>query len=299
VEGDGIEFATRLAADLGGRVRTHKKFKTAVVLLPPSILGEAKLHTLYALRDKRLREVDFRLAQLVLEKYFRDDEGAVKPWLFPQLLGLVRRWREECLTLKDDAFPQMLLLAELGHDAADRIYRAVVASRTDARTLRPILRPYDPVGSTRYVDFDTIRPTYRTDPARCHISHVVADTGSWEQKLAQVLEDMDEVLCYAKNQNLGFTIPYTLEGDERSYLPDFLVRLDDGHGRADPLNLILEVSGEARKDKAAKTATARTLWVPAVNNHGGYGRWAFVEITDPWDAKNTIRAMLGTAETLA
>lgn len=41
VEGDGIEFATRLAAQLGGRVRAHRKFKTAVVLLPPAILGEA------------------------------------------------------------------------------------------------------------------------------------------------------------------------------------------------------------------------------------------------------------------
>jgi type III restriction enzyme len=58
------------------------------------------------------------------------------------------------------------------------------------------------------------------------------------------------------------------------------------------LNLILEVSGEPRKDKAAKVATARTLWVPAVNNHGGFGRWAFVEIADPWDAGNTIRASL-------
>ena len=34
------------------------------------------------------------------------------------------------------------------------------------------------------------------------------------------------------------------------------------------------------------------LWVPAINNHGGFGRWAFIEITDPWGAKNTIRAML-------
>ena len=89
----------------------------------------------------------------------------------------------------------------------------------------PILRPYDTVGSTRYVDFDTIRPTYRTDPAKCHISHVVADTGSWEQKMASVLEEMDEVMAYAKNQNLGFTIPYILDGEEHGYLPDFLVRV--------------------------------------------------------------------------
>ena len=41
-----------------------------------------------------------------------------------------------------------------------------------------------------------------------------------------------------------------------------------------------------------KFATARTLWVPAINNHGGFGRWALIEIADPWDAKNTSRASL-------
>jgi type III restriction enzyme len=56
--------------------------------------------------------------------------------------------------------------------------------------------------------------------------------------------------------------------------------------------LIVEVSGEGRKDKAAKVNAAQTLWVPAVNNHGGFGRWAFVEVTDPWDARNTIKAAL-------
>ena len=36
------------------------------------------------------------------------------------------------------------------------------------------------------------------------------------------------------------------------------------------LNLIGEVTGETRKGKAAKVTTAGTLWVPAVNNHGGF-----------------------------
>jgi len=30
--------------------------------------------------------------------------------------------------------------------------------------------------------------------------------------------------------------------------------------------------------------------VPAVNHDGRFGRWAFIEVTDPWDAKKTIRA---------
>jgi type III restriction enzyme len=103
---------------------------------------------------------------------------------------------------------------------------------------------------------------------------------------------MDEVVAYVKNQSVGFTIPYTLNGEERNYIPDYIVRVDDGHGHDDLLNLIIEVTGEKKKDKAAKVATARTLWVPAMNTHGGFGRWAFLEITDPWDAQNTIRALL-------
>ncbi|MCP4288435.1 MAG: restriction endonuclease subunit R, partial [Gammaproteobacteria bacterium] len=162
-------------------------------------------------------------------------------------------------------------------------------------------RPYDTEGSTRYVDFDTARPVYPADPDKCHISHVVADTGSWEQKMAQALEEMDEVVRYVKNHNLGFTIPYTFDGHEKQYVPDFIAHIDlpgfqNLAGLGETLQLIIEVSGEARADKAAKVATARNLWVPAVNNDGSYGRWAFLEISDPWDAKNTIRAFLRSLE---
>jgi type III restriction enzyme len=107
---------------------------------------------------------------------------------------------------------------------------------------------------------------------------------------------MEEVLRYVKNHNLGFTIPYTLNGEERSYYPDFLVVFDDGQSAKNPLNLIVEVTGEKKKDKEAKVSTARTLWVPAVNNHGGFGRWTFIEIDDPWDAQRVIRNTITQAE---
>jgi type III restriction enzyme len=90
----------------------------------------------------------------------------------------------------------------------------------------------------------------------------------------------------------GITIPYTIEGEERQYYPDFIARLDDGRGREDLLNLIVEVTDEKKKDKAAKVGTARTLWVPAVNNHGAFGRWAFIEIDDPREGQNAIRTSL-------
>ncbi|MDP2726534.1 MAG: hypothetical protein Q8P59_03225 [Dehalococcoidia bacterium] len=97
-----------------------------------------------------------------------------------------------------------------------------------------------------------------------------------------------------ENPVLGFRIPYTINGEEHNYEPDFIIRLRDAQG--EPLSLILEVTGERKKDKEAKVSTARDLWVPAVNNHGGYGRWAFLEIQDPWDAKNLIRDWMNVFE---
>jgi type III restriction enzyme len=256
------------------------------------IVGESSIHTLDDLKKHRPQEVAFRLAKLVLEEKFRDDAGNTKPWLFPQLLEVAKRWLAECATCKDNTFPQMLLLKELAYNAAERIYNAIVASTHQDKILKPILRPYDTVGSTRYVDFDTIRPTFDTRPDKCQVNRVVADTESWEQKLAQTLEDLEEVICYVKNDHLGFTIPYALLGQEENYRPDFIVRINDGHGPEDPLNLILEVTGARDEKKIAKVSTAQEQWVPAVNNHGGFGRWAFIEITDPWNAANAIRRAL-------
>jgi len=119
---------------------------------------------------------------------------------------------------------------------------------------------------------------------------VVADTESWEQKAAESLESMDEVICYVKNEGLGFTIPYTLGGRDRSYYPDFIVRLNDGG--EEPLNLILEITGMARKDKEAKRAAMNDMWTPAVNNDGRFGRWGFLEVTDPWNLRSTLQGVI-------
>ncbi|MEX0801108.1 MAG: DEAD/DEAH box helicase family protein [Dehalococcoidia bacterium] len=256
------------------------------------IVGETVIMTLDDLKRYREQEVAFLLAKLTLEKYFRDDDGSnVKQWLFPQVLSIARRWLQECVTLKDNTFKQLLLLSKLADDASDRIYRAIAASAEGGRTLVPVVAPYDSIGSSRYVDFDTTKDTWQTDAAKCQVSHVAIDSG-WEAKMAQALEEMPEVICYVKNQGLSFKIPYTLDGQEKQYYPDFIVRVDDGRGRDEPLNLIIEVTGEKKKDKEAKAATARSLWTAAVNNDGGFGRWAYLEDFDPWNAQAAIREFL-------
>ncbi len=253
------------------------------------VVGASEVHTLADLRAAREQEIVFRLARRLVQHYFSD-----RPWLFPQLARIVRGWMEESLTLKDHAFPGLLLLHRHADDAVDRIYRAIVAAEPGEQAIVAVLAPYDQTGSTRHVDFDTTKPVMTTDPERCQVSHVVADSG-WEHKLAQSLETMDEVIAYVKNQGLGFTIPYTIDGEERSYVPDFVARIDDGRGVDDPLQLVIEVSGAQRRDKQAKVATARTLWVPAVNNLRSNGRWAFLECGDPWNAETEIRELVGPA----
>ncbi len=261
------------------------------VMVEP-IVGETNVHTLEDLKRIREQEVAFRLARLVLEKYFRNRDEEPKRWLFPQLLSISKRWMEECVILKDNTFPQLLILVDSAHTAADKIFQSIMQSSKGEKTLLPIPYAYNPVGSTRYVEFDTTKPVYVTDKRFCHVSHVVADS-NWEHKLAQSLEELGElgtVISYVKNQNLGFTIPYTFEGKERNYFPDFIVKVNAGD--SNPLNFLLEVTGQKKLDKEIKASTARSLWIPAVNNHGGYGRWEYVENFDPWNAENQIRAAI-------
>lgn len=64
------------------------------------------------------------------------------------------------------------------------------------------------------------------------------------------------------------------------YIPDFIVKVDDGHGEDDLLNLIVEIKGYRREDAKEKKNTMDIYWVPGVNNLKQYGRWAFAEFTD-------------------
>ncbi len=295
---DGYRYelpAERLTAEFDAASRltlSTQSFPTKTENAP--IVGQTQLHTLDDYKVVRLQIVAFEIARTVLEQYFTDADHNRREWLFPDLVAIARDWIAQCVDLKDNTFPQLLLWSSNRRDAADRIYKAVVQTTAGEKRLLPIAKPYDTVGSTRFVNFDTRRPVYKTRADRCHISHVVADTDSWEQKLAETLESVDEVICYVKNQRLGFEIPYVIDGVQRRYEPDFIVRLNDGHGPGDPLNLIIEVTGERDREKAAKVSTAKTLWVPAVNNAGAWGRWAFLEVEDPWNVKGEILKMRAT-----
>jgi type III restriction enzyme len=263
-----------------------------------AVVGETEEHRLEHFESMRPQQVAFLLTKRLLDRYFHAADsdgqpGAERPWLFPRLAEITTRWVAECVTLKDEAFVGLLAIAQRADDAVEKIYQSIVRYQSGERRLVPILRAYDAIGSTRYVDFDTTKDTRTTHPDRCHVSHVVLDSG-WEDHMTHVLEDHPAVRRYVKNQGLGFSIPYVIDGQQRGYLPDFVVCLDDDGGDDDLLNLVIEVSGAGRRDKQHKVDAARNLWTPAVNNQGGFGRWQFVEITDPWEARGMIDAVLAT-----
>ena len=86
----------------------------------------------------------------------------------------------------------------------------------------------------------------------------------------------------SKNQGLDLEVPYRYGSQRRTYLPDFVVLINDGRGNDDLLHLIVEIKGYRREDAKDKKTTMDTYWVPGVNHHGGCGRWAFAEFTDPF-----------------
>jgi type III restriction enzyme len=253
------------------------------------VLSAADVPTRNDLKRHRLQEVAFSIARLVLARYFSACDGA-QVWLFPQVLDIVKRWLAECVTCKDGACPQLLMMGEHAQRAAEKVYQAIAAATPGKGRIRVNLQRPDTVASTANVSFDTTRPRWTTAADRCHVNFVPCDS-NWEAEFFQALEGMEEVRAYVKNQGLGFKIPYTFEGRADTYHPDYLLRVDDGHGEENLLNLVVGITGR-RQDREAGVGTARGLWVPGVNAEGTLGRWDFLEITDPWNAQEAIRAFL-------
>jgi type III restriction enzyme len=248
---------------------------TSVVM--EGIVGAGVTITPQVLERLRPSEISFNLAKHLLYAHFRDDEGFPKQHFFPQIQRLARRWLDDgYLVTKGVPIGAILYQDQLAR-AASKI--DIACTRGSEGRILAVLDPYNPRGSTRHVNFITSKACWKTgaQPPKCHINYVVLDS-SWEEQLALTLENHPRVLAYAKNQGMGFEVPYLDRGMMRRYMPDFLVRLDDGS--EEPLNLVLEVKGLRDETDKAKSQTTRDLWVPGVNALGGFGRWAFAEFRD-------------------
>ncbi len=244
------------------------------------IIGEGVDLNLEHLDEVRQSTLLFHLTKRLLETKWRDPGEEPKLHLFGQLKRITRQWLDGHLICKGSTFPAQLMYQELADMACERITAGITRALVGEYPIKAVLDPYNPEGSTLHVNFNTSKKErWQTSPHRCHINWIMLDS-DWEAEFCRVAESHPRVKAYVKNHNLGFEVPYRYGSDTRKYRPDFIVRVDDGHGDEDLLNLIVEIKGYRREDAKEKKATMETYWVPGVNNSGKHGRWAFAEFTD-------------------
>jgi len=286
VEGYRVELPTeRLAArfDADSTLILTPEVVGPSVTRNEGIIGEGVNLSLAHLGEVRQSTLLFHLTQRLLMTKWRDPGGEPKLHLFGQLKRVTRDWLEKHLVCKGGTYPAQLLYQELADMACERITRGIVSQFVGTNPIQAVLDPYNPEGSSIHVSFTTSKKTrWKTDPQRCHVNWVICD-GDWEAELCRVVESHPRVRAYVKNQGLGFEVPYVMGSQAHRYLPDFIVRVEDGHGEEDLLNLVVEIKGYRGEDAKEKRATMDTYWIPAVNHLRTYGRWAFVELKDIWE----------------
>ena len=140
---------------------------------------------------------------------------------------------------------------------------------------------------TRYVDFlTTLRHFHEArhselSAAACH-SHL-------EELCARELDAHDQVDAWARNFQLGWSVPYHFEGAWRRYEPDFVARLVGGG------NLIVECKGVHDEKSEVAADCTRQSWIPAVANTTSLPEalrsWHYVIVGD----ERTIRSTLNEA----
>ncbi|WP_420833577.1 BPTD_3080 family restriction endonuclease [Thermus brockianus] len=241
-------------------------------------------------REKRLQATVYEIAaELTRRLKEKREEWSARHVLFPQVLEAVWRYIEERVILTDPDTPlEEIALLRYKQRIIERLTEAIEPdTEAGEPPLLPVIERFRPIGSTSEVLFRTVRSCVGT--VKSHISHVVLDAPGWEHSVAYQLERIPEVIAYARNDHLDFTIPYEWEGVRHEYRPDYLIRwrMPDGG----EVKIILEVKGfTTEQDRQKETAARR--WVRAVNHHGGFGKWAFYLCEEPRDIRRKIEEAL-------
>jgi type III restriction enzyme len=261
------------------------------------IIGEQNDLTLEYTKDTRVSTVLFRLTQRLLETKFRDPGEEPKTHLFGQLKRISKQWLNEYLICKGGTYPAQLSYKVIADMACEKIHAAITRAGMQSqgeRIVKALLDPYNPEGSTTHVNFRTSKEDlYQTAVDKCHVNWVVLDS-DWEAEFCRVAEAHPRVRAYVKNHNLGLEVPYRFLSESRKYIPDFIVLVDDGRGHEDLLHLIVEIKGYRQEDAKIKKETMDTYWIPGVNTHGTFGRWAFAEFTDVYEMQDDFEAQIAS-----
>jgi len=268
------------------------KLVGATETLNSGIIGKPVDLTLKHIGEVRTAQVVYELTARLVETRWRDANGDPELPLFGQLKRITREWVENHLVCKGGAYPAQLKYKMLADMACERITHAITRAHEGTSPIKAVPDSYNPVGSSSHVNFRTSKhDLWETDSRKSHVNWVVLDS-DWEAEFCRIAEGHERVIAYVKNHNLGLEVPYLNGSDPRKYLPDFILRVDDGRGDDDLLNLIVEIKGYRGEDAKEKKSTMDTYWVPGVNNLGTFGRWAFAELTDVYEMGSALEKLI-------
>ena len=270
----------RLTPDLVGATETRNS----------GIIGEQVDLNLVHTGDVRPSQVLYELTSHLVLQRWRSPGEAPQLHLFGKLKRVAKEWLDGYLVCEGGTYPAQLKYQTLADAACNKIVAAINRRFVGSRPITAVLDPYTPVGSTALVNFTTSKTLrWQTDPLRCHINWAILDS-DWEAELCRVLEKHPRVRSYVKNHSLGFEVPYRFGSETRRYRPDFIVRIDDGHGEDDLLNFVIEIKGYRGEDAKEKKATMEVYWIPGVNHLGAHGRWAFAEFREVYQIEADFAA---------
>ena len=263
----------------GSRLTLTPAMVGATITHNQGIVGEGHDLTIESLDNVRTNTVVYELAKELVINHWRDGHDEPKMYLFGQLRRIAQEWIESCLVCEDGTKAAQLLYVELTNEACRRITDAIVRKQlAHGEPVKALLDTYNPVGTTRDVNFTTAKERYATTSC-CHVNYAILDS-TWEGELCRILDSHPRVLAWVKNHGLGFEVPYKFEGAARRYIPDFIAHIDDGRGSEDPLRLVVEVKGYRGEDSKAKKHAMETYWISGVNALSDHGRWDFLELTE-------------------
>lgn len=255
--------------------------------IAPSLTGAPNLGMISQIDLEKAVE-DFRLQQLIFRAtrklYLQsaDSFGGDKQYLAVQLIRLVEQFlASDKLDISSlwhqDEVRKRLLFALNMDTVVGHVSRHV--QEQNVEKLAAIFDEAQPIGSTAQM-----RPWLTTKPCepvlRSQISHAVYDS-VWEKAVVDICEKESFVAAWAKNDHLDFVIRYLWRGSSRKFIPDYLIRLNNGK------TLILEVKGQDSEQNRAKRA-ATDVWIKAVNEQGGFGQWCFDVVFDPSKIRDVI-----------
>ena len=253
----------------------------------PSLHGPGIINTieLNNFRETRLQERQFKMAEAMVKKLTKDDNCDIPaPILFSQIFAIVVRYFAEKISAKSPYIIKDAFLSPYYGFIMETLCEAIRPDTTDGETPEmPVYEINRAAGHTAEVDFFT---RYKPTPVnKSHLNAVVA-VNQLEEQTVYVLDTNEFVHSFVKNEQLGFAIPYFLDGEMHEYRPDFIVRLQNN------AQLILEPKGYDPKKYIKQNAANR--WINAVNADGKYGRWHYAMIEKSEDINAKIQNIVNS-----